>query len=223
MVSAWSGRFMPSDAMTPLSIATTWRRFMKDREPFSSQYVKRTFESSDRLAVVLMNKRTSTVIQRIASAETIASDNFQAWLRHQNAQKYEVYISMNALQPGARGRTKADVAVIRHIYLDFDENGTDAVQQLFKRQDLPVASHVINSSPDKWQVSWRVQGFVKDEAEHLQRSLARETGADPAATDCARVLRLPGFYNHKYTRAHLVRVEPHAAITGTIYRPEHFH
>jgi hypothetical protein len=162
------------------------------------------------------------VTQRIASAETIASDGFQAWLSHQNAQRNEVYISMNALQPGARGRTKADVAVIRHIYLDFDANGTESVRQLFQRQDLPVPSHVINTSPDKWQVTWRVQGFVKDEAEHLQRALARETGADPAATDCARVLRLPGFFNHKYARPHLVRVEPHAAREGIVYGPEHF-
>jgi len=27
---------------------------------------------------------------------------------------------MNALREGARGRTKEDVAVIRHVYLDFD-------------------------------------------------------------------------------------------------------
>jgi hypothetical protein len=111
---------------------------------------------------------------------------------------------------------------IRHIYLDFDENGTDAVQQLFKRQDLPLPSHVINTSPDKWQVTWRVEGFTKEEAEQLQRALARDTRADPAATDCTRVLRLPGFVNHKYARPHLVQVEGHAAIAGIVYRPEHF-
>lgn len=30
------------------------------------------------------------------------------------------------------------------------------------------------------------------------KDLAASTGADPAATDVARVLRLPGFRNHKY-------------------------
>jgi hypothetical protein len=195
---------------------------MNDRERLASRYVKTCFEATDRLAVVLINKRTSSVTQRIASAETIASDRFQAWLRHQNSQRNEVYISMNALQPDARGRTKADVAVIRHIYLDFDANGTECVRQLFQRRDMPVPSHVINSSPDKWQVTWRVQGFAKEKAEVLQRALARETGADPAATDCARVLRLPGFFNHKYARPHLVRVEPYAAREDVIYGPEHF-
>jgi len=33
---------------------------------------------------------------------------------------------------------------------------------------------------------------------------------------------MPGFYNHKYDRPHLVRVEPHAAIAGFVYRPEQF-
>src|SRR5258708_27478749 len=118
---------------------------------------------------------------------------------------------MNAVREGGRGRTKENVAVIRHVCLDFDDNGTAAVQKLFQRQDLPTPSHVLNTSPDKWQVTWRVEGFTKDEAENLQRALARETGADPAATDCARVLRLPGLYNHKNDRPPLVRVKPHSA------------
>jgi hypothetical protein len=184
--------------------------------------LRSSFQPTDRLAVVLVNKRPDSVIQRIATADKIASPDFQAWLRYQNAQRYEVYVSMNALREGARGRTKEDIAVIRHVYLDFDDNGTAAVQELFRRQYLPTPSHVLNTSPDKWQVTWRVEEFAKDEAEHLQRALARETGADPAATDCARVLRMPGFFNHKYDRPHLVRVEPHAAIAGLVYRPEQF-
>jgi hypothetical protein len=100
---------------------------------------------------------------------------------------------MNALNDGARGRTKADVAIIRHVYLDFDENGTAAVEALVKRDDLPKPNYLVNSSPDKWQVVWKVEGFVKEEAESLQQALVRETGADPAATDSSRVLRLPGF------------------------------
>jgi len=36
------------------------------------------------------------VIQRIATADEIASQDFQAWLRYQNAQRFEIYVSMNA-------------------------------------------------------------------------------------------------------------------------------
>jgi hypothetical protein len=51
------------------------------------------------------------------------------------------------------------------------------------------------------------------------RGLVRQFGADPAATDASRVMRLPGLYNHKYKKPHLVRAEE---ISREVYRPEHF-
>jgi len=183
------------------------------------RYLQDNFRSDDRLAVVLLNKWTHSVIQRLAAAEAIAEPEFQEWLMHQNAQRHEVYLSMNALAPTAKGRTKADVAAIRHVYLDFDTDGTVAVETLLKRSGLPKPNYLINTSPDKWQVVWKVEGFAKLQAETLQRGLARDFRADPAATDCARVLRLPGFVNHKYARPHLVRAE---RLANETYRPEHF-
>ena len=189
----------------------------------ATRYVQANFAPSDRLAVVLINKQTPAVIQRITTAQKIAGSDFQAWLQHRNAQRFEIYLSMNALHDGAHSRTKADVAAIRHIYLDFDHNGDEAVRTLFfKRPDLPTPSFAVNTSPGRWQVIWQVEGFGKEGAETLQRALARETGADPAATDCARVLRLPGFFNHKHARPYLVRMEAHAALAGTVYRPSQF-
>jgi hypothetical protein len=183
------------------------------------RYIRENFEPTDRLAIVLLNKRNGSVTQRLASAEKIAAADFQAWLRYHNARRSEIYISMNALADGARGRTKADVAIVRHVYLDFDENGTAAVEALIRREDLPNPNYLVNSSPDKWQVVWKVEGFGKEEAEALQQALVRETGADPAATDSARVLRLPGFFNHKYASPYYVRVE---SLAGERYRPEQF-
>jgi hypothetical protein len=111
------------------------------------------------------------------------------------------------------------VAVIRHVYLDVDENGTAAVEALLKREDVPKPNYLINSSPDKWQVVWKVDGFGKEQTEELQRALARETGADIAATDCARVLRLPGFYNHKYGKPFSVVSQAYSQET---YGPDRF-
>jgi hypothetical protein len=184
-----------------------------------SLYIRENFDPTDRLAVVLLNKQTKAVVQRVATAERIASPQFQSWLRQMNAARHEVYISMNALKEGARGRTKDDIGTIRNVYLDFDENGTAAVQKLLAREDLPMPNYLINSSPDKWQVVWNVQGFEKTQAEELQRALVRETGADPAATDSSRVLRLPGFYNHKYSPSHYVRAENRSS---EIYSPDRF-
>jgi len=188
-------------------------------EQSAGLYIRQSFAPNDRLAVVLANKRGGDVIQRIASAERIAAPDFQAWLRFQNAKGYEVYVSMNALSATATGRTKADVETIRHIYLDFDEHGTSAVEKLLERKDLPRPNHLISTSPDRWQVAWKVDGFAKENAEHLQQALAREAGADPAATDCSRVLRLPGFYNHKYGRPFAVGFQ---TLSKETYGREHF-
>jgi hypothetical protein len=176
-----------------------------------ARYIRENFPPDDRLATVLLNKRANAVIQRLASAERIAGSDYLAWLHSRNEQGYEVYISMNALRPDAQNRTKGAIAAIRHIFLDLDENGTAALDTLLRRDDLPRPNYIINSSPDKWQVVWKVAGFDKRQAEELQRGLARECGADPAATDCARVLRLPGFYNHKYAEPFMVSAETTAS------------
>jgi hypothetical protein len=185
----------------------------------SVSYIRDNFEAEDRIAIVLLNKRSGAVLQRVASAERIAAPEYQAWLRHMNARKYEVYISMNTLKAGTHRRTKNDVDLIRHIYLDFDEQGTAAVEALLERDDLPAPNYLINSSPDKWQVIWKIAGCSKDDAQEIERGLVRDTGADPAVVDIARVLRLPGFYNHKYSRPHMVAVESRSEqVSG----PEHF-
>jgi RepB DNA-primase from phage plasmid len=185
----------------------------------AAHYLLSNFEPRDRLAVVLVHKGSGSVLQRLATTEQIAAPDFQAWLRHKNAREHEIYVSMNVLRPDARGRTKTDVAMIRHVYLDFDDHGTEAVERLLKRSDLPRPNYLLNTSPDKWQAVWKVDGFAKDQAEDLQRGLARETAADPAATDCSRVLRLPGFYNHKYANKHLVDVQN---LSAEVYGPERF-
>ncbi len=104
-------------------------------------------------------------------------------------------MSMNTLHEGACGRTKADIAAVRHIFMDIDEDGDQALRDIRQRRDLPAPSFLMNTSPDKWQVVWKVENFTKEQAEVLQKGLAHESGADLAATDCSRVLRLPGFYN----------------------------
>ncbi|HWB83478.1 MAG TPA: DNA-primase RepB domain-containing protein [Bryobacteraceae bacterium] len=183
------------------------------------RYLRDNFQPEDRLAVVLINKETERVVQRVATAEAIAKPEFQAWLRFRNAHHDEVYLSMNTLKETASGRTRDEISAIRHIYLDFDHNGTAAVKELMAREDIPEPNYLVNSSPNKWQVVWKVEGFERDQAERLQRHLVRETGADPAATDSSRVLRLPGYYNHKYAKPFYVRAE---ARSAAIHRPEHF-
>ena len=185
----------------------------------TQRYVLENFAAQDRIALLALHRTTNEVLQRITTAETLSSPDFQAWLSYLNSQKHDLYLSMNTLKRGSRGRTKEDVDRIRHIFLDFDQNGDRAVEQLLARNDLPVPNYLVSTSPDKWQVIWKVEGFEKAAAEELEKGLVRSTGADPCVVDVARVLRLPGFYNHKYRPAYLVTAQ---GRSDSIRGPDHF-
>ena len=185
----------------------------------AAAYIRANFAPADRLAVVTLNRTTADAKQRIATTERIALDDFQRWLRFLNKEHYEIYVSMNTIREDANGRKKFDIAQIRHVYLDFDVNGTEAVRQMLDRADMPAPNHIIESSPGKWQAIWRVEGFEAIQAENLMRGMVRDFGADPAAVDSARVLRLPGFYNHKYETPHFVRVHN---LSADVYTPSQF-
>jgi len=185
----------------------------------TQRYVLENFAAQDRIALLALHRTTNEVLQRITTAETLSSPDFQAWLSYLNSQKHDLYLSMNTLKRGSRGRTKEDVDCIRHIFLDFDQNGDRAVEKLLARNDLPVPNYLVSTSPDKWQVIWKVEGFEKAAAEELEKGLVRSTGADPCVVDVARVLRLPGFYNHKYRPACLVTAQ---GRSDSIRGPDHF-
>jgi hypothetical protein len=164
------------------------------------EYIERNYESSDRLAIVVRNRLTGETTQRLASAEKIASPDFQAWLRHKNARGADIYISQNVFRSEARTRSKTDVDKIRHVYLDLDKNGEESLTKIRDSSLVPEPSFVISTSPQKYQVIWKVADMAPNAVEMLQKAMVAEFGGDPAATDSSRVLRLPGFQNKKYQR-----------------------
>jgi hypothetical protein len=178
----------------------------------ASDYIFQNFQASDRIAVLVRSRRTGETIQRITTAKSAASEDFQEWLRHKNVSS-DVYIGMNALRPDAQSRTKEDIETIRHLYLDIDRKGALALETIGKSGLVPRANYILETSPDKYQVVWKVEGVAQDQAEALQRAMVREFGGDPAATDSTRVLRLPNFVNRKYETEHVVKVQPGATET----------
>jgi hypothetical protein len=167
------------------------------------EYILQNFDDTDRLAVLVRSRIAGETIQRITTAMNAASVDFQAWLCHKNVTS-DVYIGMNTLKRDAHSRTKEDIEVIRHLYLDIDRNGPAALEAIETSDLVPKPNYVLETSPEKYQVVWKVEGIAQDQAEDLQRAMVREFGGDPAATDSTRVLRLPGFVNRKYEAEHVV-------------------
>jgi RepB DNA-primase from phage plasmid len=175
------------------------------------EYLRTNFDSSDRLAILVRNRDRVETMQRIATSARIAEPAFQEWLRFKNEKEScDIYLGMNPLKPEARGRTKEDIQSIRHLYLDIDVDGPSALAKIQKSNLVPPHNYTLNTSPDKFQVVWRVENVPQDQAELLQRAMARKFGGDPAATDSTRVLRLPGFLNRKYEVEFRVQAEKHS-------------
>jgi hypothetical protein len=170
-------------------------------------FLRTAFQPHDWIAVLLKSHETGATAQRVGPVSLVASARFQAWLRAQSARRFSVFVSVNAIRPQRKARTRDAVGEIRHVFLDADRDGQVVLSAIAGRRDLPAPSCVLHSSPNRLHVLWRVSGFTKAGVEALQKQLATELGTDKAATSCAQVTRLPGFFNHKYRPAPTVTVE----------------
>jgi hypothetical protein len=182
----------------------------------ASEYVLGLFEPSDNAAILVRNRSTGQTVQRIAKAETVSSPDFQTWLSNQNVGGSDVFIGMNPIKDGAYSRTKDNIQSIRHVYLDLDRNGDESLEAIRNSLAVPAPNFVLDTSPGKHQVVWKVAGVTQDEAESLLHSLANQFGGDPAATDSTRVLRLPGFANRKLPEEFIVRARQETDAVYTL-------
>jgi hypothetical protein len=190
-------------------------------EAAARRYIQENFEPADWLAVVVRNRETGETVQRITTADQIASHQFQSWLRHKNARGSDIYLSLNTLTEHANGRTKSDIKDIRHLYLDLDEEGERKLAGIYQDGAVPPPNYALETSPGKYQVVWRVEGISKNDTEDLLRGLARRFGGDRAATDATRVFRLPGFNNKKYEQNFPVKLTA-GALPEPVYHQSDF-
>ncbi len=112
-----------------------------------------------------------------------------------NASGAAVYFTVNECDGQ---RSKAAVSRIRGVHADFD--GLSPQGLAIAREVLKPTIEVQSSTADRRHFYWLVrEGEVMpfEMAEMINRGLV-QLGADPAATDVSRLLRLPGFRHMKY-------------------------
>lgn len=184
----------------------------------TERFLQRSFQPDDRLAIVALDRgeKPLPAIQLFTRARNIGP--LMGLLEEYNKTR-DLYCSVNPLAEGTTSRTKEDVGTVRHIFADFDVDASKRIAEMIQSKRVPRPNETITTSPGKAQVLWRVSGFSKDQAESLSRGLVREFGADPAATDVNRVMRLPGLHNRKYDPAPYVGVQ---RISAAVSRPEQF-
>ena len=148
------------------------------------RFLHTAFRPDDWIAVLLKSHDTGGTAQRVGPMSLIANPKFQAWLRAENARRFSVFVSVNAIRPQRKARTRDAIGEIRHVFLDADRDGPAVLAAIAARRDLPPPSCVIHSSPIDCTSVARVW-FTKEGVEALQKQLARELGTDKAATSCA--------------------------------------
>jgi hypothetical protein len=95
-------------------------------------------------------------------------------------------------------RIKENAAPFRALYVDGDG--------AFPGEGLPLPTAIIESSPGRLQMWWRLDSEVPPETgEDLNRRLAYAMGADKSGWDLTQLLRVPGTKNHKYPERPTVR------------------
>jgi putative DNA primase/helicase len=111
-------------------------------------------------------------------------------------------------------RSEGNVLRIRGPHADFDE--ATAAQITDAYNVLQPSIVVITSDSSKQHAYWQlIEGEVlnSEETKSINRALVAKFGADPAAVDTSRLLRIPGFRHMKYReqgRTPMVTVEYHS-------------
>lgn len=116
-----------------------------------------------------------------------AFDKLAPTLENYNRDGYDVYVTVS--ETDGRGRKKANIKRPRALWQEDDGDGRDI--------PLPGPHIVVETSPAHFHRYFLVKGITLEEHEGWERILAQRYGSDPAAVDCSRVLRVPGFWNHK--------------------------
>jgi hypothetical protein len=173
----------------------------------AADFLSRCFAVDDTIALLLRRDNGERPAQRIVRLEQALAPTYLRWLAHENHGGANVYAAANPLHSGSRKRTKESIASVRHLYIDIDTDGDARLAAVRASDAVPTPTVILSTSPGKYQVLWRVDGFDFGHQERMLKLLAIAFGGDPACTDCNRVLRIPGFLNRKYDPAHRVTVE----------------
>ena len=96
-------------------------------------------------------------------------------------------------------RSEANVSRVRGVHADMDDVTPTQIEAVIRVLEPSII--VQSSSKNRVQLYWQLadgEELSKGEAKSINQFLVQLYGADPAAVDVSRLLRLPGFMHMKY-------------------------
>jgi hypothetical protein len=161
----------------------------------ASDFIKLLFEPGDLLCFGFLDgSKNWEQVFRIY--EIAIQPEFIEKLRESNEAGNNIYIAMNVYQSSKR--TEKNVSAVRTVWVEIDDNGRENLNKVFASTILPEPNIVTETSPNKFHGIWKTKDMSVEEAKSLLKAICKEFNGDSNAIDAARVLRLPGFVNHKY-------------------------
>lgn len=114
----------------------------------------------------------------------------------------DIYASAN--ETSSNGRDAQHITKLRAVFVDLDKG-------IPEKWPLPPSA-IVESSPGKQQVYWALKNHLDTTPENVRAwqsvedRFVHSLKADWNARDTARILRVPGFVNYKYTPAAPVKL-----------------
>jgi hypothetical protein len=131
----------------------------------AKDFFTRCFAPGDTIALLLRRENGERPTQRVVRLEQALAPRYIGWLAHENANSANIYVAANPLRSGSRHRTKESIAEVRHLYIDIDADGEARAATLLASDAVPAPTAVLSTSPNKYQVLWRVDGFDFEQQE----------------------------------------------------------
>src|ERR1700750_939712 len=125
----------------------------------AANFLARCFAPGDMIALLLRREDPTSTQQRVVALERVLAPRYLAWLALENSTGANIYVAANPLRSGSRKRTKESIAAVRHLYIDIDTDGDSRLASIRASEAVPIPTAVLSTSPDKYQVLWRVNSF----------------------------------------------------------------
>lgn len=153
------------------------------------KYTSLLYNQTDRIALCLI--RGQAVQHRFLAVKDIGK--FIPFLQAMNCQGWNIYITPSVMKAGVKNRTK-DSFMPEQDVVFVDADNKQAMEKV--RAKYPYPTLVVKTSIGHYHIYWKLDEKISiEKQEDIMKFLARDIGADPAATDVSRVLRLPGFWH----------------------------
>lgn len=107
-----------------------------------------------------------------------------------------VFMMVN--QSDGKGTKDENVIKVKAFFLDYDGDDWGHISLSDLLLKFKLRPHiVVKTSPGRYHVYWKVSDCALDQFKRIQQALAANFGSDPKVANLARVMRVPGTYNHK--------------------------